>query len=68
VVLAGGSANYLLFRRAVTAIRFATERMAPDDAMDFLERRGRGNWIGVLILLALLLFASSGMIQGPVTP
>lgn len=58
MVLAGGTANYLLFRRARAALTLAEQR-APD--MDTLEliltRLGGVNRTGILIVLAMMLVA-----------
>lgn len=68
MVLAGGTANYLLYRRARAAIRLAGERGDRDMTLALLHRLGRANWIGVLVVFALMLLASSGMFRGGATP
>lgn len=57
-ILAGGTANFLLFRRAVAAVRVASAR-APgaDAALTFLRNVGGTSWAAVGIgLLAMFLF------------
>ena len=56
-VLAGGTANFLLFRRASAAIRVVAPR-APDaeGALALLRRIGGTSWRAVLIGFAVLMF------------
>jgi hypothetical protein len=65
MVLAGGTANYLLFRRARAAITLAEQR-APD--MDTLEliltRLGGVNRVGVAVVLVTMLVAGLMMSTG----
>ena len=54
MILAGGTANFLLFRRAQAALRVVTARAgAGDAALTLLGRVGRVNRGGVLIVVAL---------------
>ncbi|MDF1502878.1 hypothetical protein [Roseisolibacter sp. H3M3-2] len=67
VVLAGGTANFLLFRRATAAIRVVAPR-SPDaeGALSLLRRIGGTSWRAVLIGFAvmLLLQLMSGQTAG----
>ncbi|HZF68848.1 MAG TPA: hypothetical protein VEZ47_12475 [Gemmatirosa sp.] len=66
VILAGGTANFLLFRRAQAAIRLVQSRGASEEqAQSLLARVGRVNAIAVLGGLALML-VSFGLYQGGV--
>ena len=68
MVLAGGTANFLLFRRARAAMRLAADRAAGDDRLELLGRLGTANWIGVFVVLGLMLVASQGMFRGGGAP
>ena len=58
VVLTGGTANYLLYRRARAAMRVAERRgESAEGTFRWLERVGRVNMIGVVIVVALFAFA-----------
>jgi hypothetical protein len=66
VILAGGTANFLLFRRAQAAIRLVQSRGASEEqAQSLLARVGRVNAIAALGGLALML-VSFGLYQGGV--
>jgi hypothetical protein len=54
--LAGGTANYLLYRRGHAAVRLLAERGAPaEQALPLLGRVGGTNRVAVAVVLALLL-------------
>lgn len=56
-VLSGGTANYLLFRRASAAIRVVAPRAPdPEGGLTLLRRIGGTSWRSVVIGLAVLLF------------
>ena len=55
-ILAGGTANYLLFRRATAAIRVVAPRSPdPEGAVALLRRIGGTSWRAVLIGLAVMI-------------
>jgi hypothetical protein len=55
MILAGGTANFLLFRRAQAALRVVTARAGGGDAaIALLARVGRVNRGGVLIVVAFI--------------
>lgn len=59
MVLAGGTANFLLYRRARAAMRAAEQRgESAEGTFKWLGQVGRVNLIGVAIVLALFLFAA----------
>lgn len=54
-VLAGGTANFLVFRRARAAIRLATRRGLDErQAESLLRTLGRPSWVAVGVMLVLL--------------
>jgi hypothetical protein len=55
-ILAGGTANFLLFRRATAAIRVVAPRSPdPEGAVALLRRIGGTSWRAVLIGLAVMI-------------
>lgn len=63
-ILAGGTANYLLFRRAMAALRVIGTRMPqPEAAVGLLRRVGGTSWqavgLGMLLLFVLRLLAGT---------
>jgi hypothetical protein len=65
VILSGGTANYLLYRRARAAMRAAEQRgEGAEGTLQWLERIGRTNLLAVAIVVVMLgllgLTASSG--------
>ncbi len=65
MLLAGGSANYLLFRRAKAAIRLAQQGAfdAPT-LLTRLERFGSVNRTGVFVVIAVVLFGAVAAMNG----
>lgn len=64
-ILAGGSANYLLFRRAMAALRVVGARTPqPDAARSLLSRVGGVSWqavgLGLFLMFVLRVLASAG--------
>ena len=64
-ILAGGTANFLLYRRAVAALRvIGTHAAQPDAAATLLRRVGGTSWqavgLGVLVMVVLRLLATVG--------
>lgn len=65
VILAGGTANFLLFRRAQAAIRLVRSRGADEtQALPLLSRVGRVNVVAALVGLGLAVFAVAAMQSG----
>ena len=65
MVLAGGTANYLLFRRARAAIVLAEQRAPDIETLELiLSRLGGVNLTGVVVLLALSIVAGIVMAGG----
>ena len=67
MILAGGTANFLLFRRAQAALRVVTARAgAGDAALALLARVGRVNRGGVLVVVAITaVLAAMARVGGP---
>jgi len=64
-VLAGGTANYLLFRRARAAIMLAEQRAPDMDTLRLiLARLGRVNRTGVAVVLVMMAVAALVMSTG----
>ena len=66
MILAGGTANFLLFRRAQAAIRLLGSLPANggQDATRVLARVGGTNRVAVIVVLALLFLAAATVRQG----
>ncbi len=64
-ILAGGTANFLLFRRAMAAVRVVGARSAqPDAAAALLRRVGGTSWqavaLGMFLMLVMRLLSGAG--------
>ena len=65
MVLAGGTANYLLFRRARAAIMLAEQRAPDAETLELiLTRLGRVNLTGVVVVIVMMAVAGLVMSAG----